>query len=59
MKFYEIKFLVDTIIDITFIKAVDFSDAVKQANYFAGLCEDCSVNSVYEVEAPKEVAWQD
>ena len=53
MKFYEIKFLVDTIIDITFIKAVDFSDAVKQANYFAGLCEGCSVNSV------KEVIWQD
>ena len=52
-KFYEIKFLVDTIIDTTFIKAVDFSDAVKQANYFAGLSEGVSVNSV------KEVTWQD
>ena len=49
LKLYEIKFLVDTIIDTTFIKAESFTDAVKQANHFAGLCEGCSVNSGKEV----------
>ena len=51
LKLYEIKFLVDSIIDTTFIKAESFTDAVKQANYLAGLSEGVSVYSV------KEVTW--
>ena len=53
MKFYEIKFLVDTMVDKQIIKAIDIRDAIKQANYFAGLSEGVSVNSV------KEVTWQE
>ena len=47
---FEIKFLVDTMVDKQIIKAVDIGDAIKQANFFAALCEGVSVMSVQEVE---------
>ena len=37
-------------VDKQIIKAIDIRDAIKQANYFADLCEGVSVMSVQEVE---------